>query len=377
VNTKVGGEDPKFREKITGMLDATIPYSRVIMPSQKRIQSVNWEWQGTFPGLKPYIVLTNVEGTPYLLSLIGAMNSVALPDLAEARSMAKLAFLSKIREHQSPWSTPTFLGELKETVSMVRHPLRSILRETRNYRSRAGLLARALRSKPGRLADKLEKAYLQWTYGVAPLIGDFDSAVEAIQGLFKDRVVTRISASSPTFETKVSGNSSAQFEENGWAMIMRSQQVLASYKVRLVGAMKSEADGPSLTKFRDKFSLRAKDFVPTIYELIPGSFLLDYFSTTGSALNGFFTSFENLVYVCETRRSHVLGILVLVGLPGNNAIRWPTIPSLCKLEKLAFNRDKASLAVGFNDLRIQMPNSGQWFNTFVLGMQKCRSVQNR
>jgi hypothetical protein len=119
----------------------------------------------------------------------------------------------------------------------------------------------------------------------------------------------------------------------------------------------------------------AKSFVPTAYELLPYSFLLDYVSTVGSVVNGMFTHTGSVVWKCKNLKDkEIAGVLVVpesgvTGVP----LQHPLIPHVRVLAKELFKREPASLDVGIKDIILKTPNAGQLINMLSLGFARFRS----
>jgi hypothetical protein len=367
--TKTLKKDPKWQEKVAALLDATQSYSRIDTVSNLDQPFVNWRWVGKSGGA---LVTTRLKGDP-ITQTLGAYLTMASPDTDRVRSDVKLGFLSKIRDEESPFQALPFFAELKETIDMVKHPLKGILAHTKGYRNRVTRILGAPK-KADRVSQALEKAYLQWTYGVSPLIGDIESIKDAILKMYEVEEVKRISVSGSDelpLQLRLNGT---RYIENGWGFMSTHVLSSACVKVRISGALRNKLAGPSIEKAQQVASVRLRDFVPSVYEWLPYSFLVDYISTTGDVLGGLFTNTSNLVYASESIKETKTVIGMCIPLPGitGSPISFPISAAVGKRESVTFNRSKANLSVGLRDLHWRHPSAGQWFNTAVLGIQAFR-----
>jgi hypothetical protein len=379
-DTKSGASDPKWEEKVKNRQDATLPYSRLIMPDKRGFSNspVSWQWKIS----RYYPPRTKELHTANLVGYVGANNlAVAVrnwkPTLVtdRIRSECKLAFLSKVREITTPWSGGVFLGELKELVSGIKGLGGRIFNQSLSFRSRARHQARLYRRKPARLLADLEDMYLSWTYGVAPLLGDVGSYYQAVQQLYHNAVEVPVIVTIPA-ENLVKGVSYKYSGASGSIQVRGVGWMEARASVRIVGSVKSQISGPMLEKALSLGGFQLTDFVPTLYELLPYSFLVDYFSSMGDVVNGYFTDTRGLVYCSQTERLTVKGLGTYFGAPSQvgyfKCVQFPVIPSVRKISKLSLNRSKANLSVSLKDIHLTMPNTKQWFNTAVLGLSKMR-----
>ena len=94
----------------------------------------------------------------------------AMMDKAVAQSTS--AAFSKIRAKQTPFEGQVFLGEIRETLQFLRHPLETTLK-----------LAQALEKKKGKLktAKAIADTWLEFRFGILPLIGDSIRILELAQ----------------------------------------------------------------------------------------------------------------------------------------------------------------------------------------------------
>ncbi|DAD52807.1 TPA_asm: maturation protein [ssRNA phage SRR7976356_1] len=307
----------------------------------------------------------------YLASLISTppATKVTLAEKAAMAREAKIGFLGKVREIVNPFQALPFLGELKETISMVRHPLKGITSHTRKYYKRARRIL--VRKGSGAIARDLNSAYLQWTYGVAPLIGDIANIGEAVKRLVEgeDKDVPVIMtvkrewiAESTFFIGGVSPSS---------APIGISRQVTAQDSYRIKGAVRKEilsANSPESYRFDLGISL--SEFVPTAWELLPYSFLVDYFTNVGDVLGALFTSHRAIRYYWASDKYELRGIIAGVALPQLGYTKSRSGSSVANFRYVSFKREKPDLSVSIADLSLRHPTVKQWCNTTSLALAR-------
>jgi hypothetical protein len=375
--------DPKWEEKVAKNQDATNDYSVSRFPCKSPYIngafSGNWTNRTTRSPVK--VQTASLQG--YLgASQARPDNAVFVPvDIVRLDTLAKLGMLAKIRELEHSWSAPTFLGELKETIHMVRNPLGGLFREARSYRRRARRIILSYRRRPGKMMDLLNNQYLQWTYGVSPLINDVKGAMSAIKEFLTPKIesITRLQTTlketvSPTWWV---GSRSGFYElESGRIRLMYARDAELTSSVRYICGVLEETQGPSTARAVKLSEMNlAESFVPTVYELLPYSFLLDYVSTVGSVVNGAFTHTGNVVWKCKNQKDKTVAGVILIPMAGTTGVplTYPFKPHVRVLAKELFKREGATLDVGFKDVRLKMPNTGQLINTLSLGFARFRS----
>lgn len=406
VNTKTGSNNPLYQRVIDSLGDATYPYTRAIHPVVgegffSKIQPVAWSWVNKDWRYSPspgwYNQTVQVFGYPQTFGLYPFVSMDYDPRTfaKSLDSLAKLAFLGKIREAVSSFDALPFIGELRETIGMLRHPLRGFTKTTYRYRSEVralkrvhdqamrslGYLPPALRAQQVLLqakilSDKVEKAFLQWTYGVSPLLNDVESITDTVSQMQSEPEVKRLSVTLSS-ERPVAG-STELWTYNGHAQFNRTTMESLRYRTSIRGAVFVGLEPPgSLGRLQELTRFDLMSFVPSVYELLPYSFLVDYFSTLGQVVNGVFTSTRRLVYAAHTRKIECMNTGFAIPLPGTpRPVSWPLRPSTATLRGVRLNREKPDLSVSLSDLQITMPSLGQWLNSAVLATQKVRHFED-
>lgn len=119
-------------------------------------------------------------------------------------------------------------------------------------------------------------------------------------------------------------------------------------------------------RFLDLFGLRPDQIIPTAYELIPWSWLADYFTNTGSILSAYSQSQAAVRYVVRSERTHTLATytyspdvnLTVARLKAFGAVdqfRYSGSPGTVVLERTTLVRAK--------EPKLELP-SFQWKNPF-------------
>jgi len=222
--------------------------------------------------------------------------------LSEADSRAKTYFLNKLIAHRRSLQGGVVLGELRETLTMLRNPAKALRRgmgswlddAKKRYR-RQTRIRRNLRN----FHRSLRESWLEQAFGWQPLVNDIDDAGRAINKMdYYDlgREVLFGYAEEESLAQLLTGRS----QDSGIYIDSRTQQKRA-VSVRYMGATKATVMNP--VRFATRlFGFTLADFVPTIWELIPYSFLVDYFTNIGDILNGWSYGRSDLAWSVKTTR---------------------------------------------------------------------------
>jgi hypothetical protein len=291
---------------------------------------------------------------------------------SEAFNQARSEFLSKARKAQTAFQGGVFLGELAKTIRGIRHPFETFKRAGRDYLSK---LERA-RKGFGRLAPNkreylkskvLTDSWLETQYAWAPLLSDIDGACEAL-GEFAFRDDSQVVRGKGIQETFHSVGTSVLPIGGGmelWYDVITKSRA----EVRYIGKVRIYANS-ELGYTKQNFGLSLSNFLPTIWELVPYSFLIDYFTNVGNLIDAYSFPISDVVWVNQTVRRSGLKSTVNPRFmkPTDTASEkyvWLSQdPGLCNTERYTVSRIAANPATLVPDFRITYPGASwkKWLN---------------
>jgi len=303
LNTKQGVQNPNWRAQVRQGLNATTDFSgtkyehRVVRTGGATLVYLN-QFTGARFG-------THVSGILHPWSPFTANMDVSQKASADRTALTR--FYAAARKAQTQISGPTFLGELRETVQMLKKPASKLGSMTLRYLdrishpSRRGLRSR-VKLPPKEIAQNAAKDWLQYVFGIRPLLNDTEDIAIAIARLLSEPRHTVVRGYADT-DCKLAGMSAESgFQQLNWKSRYR---VHTSYQVIYRGAIRASAFsdlGVNLAHLRDLLGFRFEEFLPTVYELIPYSFVVDYFSNVGAVLAAESYDSSNLAWVSKTTR---------------------------------------------------------------------------
>lgn len=224
-------------------------------------------------------------------------------DTGVANQTALRKFYKSIASARSAFQGGVFLGELTETLHMLRNPAKALRKGLDNYLSAVKKRGRGKRGNP--LRKTIADTWLEHVFGWRPLISDVKSAGDALnrrleryQGNFS-RIYGKGEEDQFIEQNIYSSNPTEGRNARTWY-----RRDFINRKVKYYGELRSKAT-PVLAD-ADLLGLSWEDTLPTVWELIPYSFLVDYFVNIGEVIQSW--SLQNVDLAWAGKSSKVTAI---------------------------------------------------------------------
>jgi hypothetical protein len=277
-------------------------------------------------------------GNPTSLSTTNADN-LALGRFAQKVALANTAIQGGV-----------VLGELQQTLSLLRNPARGLRRLVDDW----GRTARRIRSSrrvtslpwhKATIAQNLADAWLEVQFGWKPLLNDIRSADLALHkyNVGQSVLTRRITATEKTQSFGLNQQVLATgYGVAYWKCFLESvQNVSVTYR----GAVRVEARDPKQMD-AELLGFNPGSWLPTAWELMPYSFLIDYFTNVGGIIYGLSNLFTKLAWCNRTTRQSLVDTQVteiyqdIYGViqPGNQTFTVSYTPAKVIGEKTAVSR---------------------------------------
>lgn len=218
----------------------------------------------------------------------------------QAWQLAVGDFIRNARQVQHQFDTGAFLAELRETITFLVAPIRSVRRQSERYYQR--IKGRTLwRENQVSKLRKLSDYWLSYRFGVKPLLSDIDDAAHELA----DLVVGRI----PTLPVRGKGkweSATTAVTEGANLSIWRYRRELTDFtktEVTLRGRVRINM--PTQVIYPPSLVRTFETFVPSLWEAIPWSWAADYFTNIGDMLTALTYLESNLAWSNWTARTRV------------------------------------------------------------------------
>lgn len=273
--TQSGAKDPNWRDRVARGDNASTNYD------------VMYRW--LTPG---GVSISAVPGSPganvTFQGIIGGMDPYSGYDSIIAGKLIDQASAIALQRSRSGFSAGTVLGELRESINMVRHPANALRKLTEDYTRKVAVyrkehLRRGLSHKF--LVDinkALPDLYLELQFGWKPLASDIASGCDAIRNAVRDPNRVRFSGTASTQVTLPLQNVASynNFPTSAYRLKV-DRLVIQEYSAKVAGAASIKL-GFGMPAFQAGSTI--PDIIPSLWNCAPWSFLFDYFGNVGQVL---------------------------------------------------------------------------------------------
>lgn len=221
---------------------------------------------------------------------------------SNADNRAKARFYKKLRQDAVAFSGMTFMGELRETLHMLRRPASALYSNANGY---LDSLNKAKRSNPRHWTKAISGLWLEHAFGWLPLLNDMKDAALAWDRLVtpKRRKYISVGAEDEADTTSaiLSSYSGVQAMPQGQSMCYVERQCRRKEKtiVRYRGAITAQAEATTWDNWA-LFGFTPSEFIPTAWNLLPWSFLADYVTNIGDVLESVVTDTKSVAWANRT-----------------------------------------------------------------------------
>lgn len=332
--------------------DASLYYDTVISPTVTRRDGSEVTGQ-LYGGLLPWVGTANYSSS-------------------SVDTDARMKFLKKYREKRTAFQSGTFFGELAEAVHMIRSPAKALRSSLNSYHSVVSKRLKGLGwggSKRVRqdIADRaVAETWLEYSYGVRPFISDIADAVKVLDASptsYSEVISAQAESDSDYGVLRVFGSFGPM---SYWSDLVYKGKVSVRYK----GAVSGTISPPG---FAEQIGISWSNVLPTVWELIPYSFLVDYFTNVGDIISGVSEGIVRLNWGNKTLRTTVTREVSRSAVthsldPSQNPTSYISVPPQ-KSELVSIDRARVThISVGLSDFHFRAPGVGstKWLNIAAL-----------
>lgn len=289
-----GNHNPKWKEQIAKHVNATTVMSGTFESVTAR-PSMNSEQVGN-PNVPGGVETRVVKGFETAYQYLPASDFHPNPsiDPSSAIAQAHSKALSQVRKAQTAMSGGVFLGEIGEALRMLRHPAASLHKAIQERYLRP--LKAAKKRNPQSWKKTISQTWLEGCFGWLPFVNDLEDAMKAYKEV-SERLTDRYSKIKGIGKTMQLINESLDYYAPLANLIYKGHMTdVQEARCIIRGEVKAQAVTTAVDKAR-VFGLSPNEFIPTVWELVPWSFLVDYFTNVGDIIENACTDTSQVAWL--------------------------------------------------------------------------------
>lgn len=218
---------------------------------------------------------------------------------------ALMKFVKRVKQVNTALEGMVLAGEAAQTLRGILHPaqgLRKLVDATRlRMRNFLGRFRRSNLQRnvvPDQALEGLSEMWLEQSFHWTPLLNDIDGGARALAELSTGQNVLShsVNAKGESF-----ANSSETTSVHNVSLAKWQKRTISQEHVIVIfrGAVRARAANPATLR-QELLGFQPRNFVPSAWELLPYSFLIDYFTNIGDILAGWSVQHSDLSWCNRT-----------------------------------------------------------------------------
>lgn len=335
-NSLSGFKNPFWRSQVRLGQGATTNCSGVSFTEDlgwHRWGRFDWVIQPSIPG-RQWLIKYDV-GMRFASPIASTGGYIAPPSDTVTRVTNRVIqkFLDACQSARSAFEAGQDFGEYKETLESIHRPLHSLSDKLTSYLSSLEKAKKRYKRSPI-LRKVLADTYLEFHFGWMPLVDDIASAIVKCGSIRPPRIPINVSASED-FRGVVGQTSLSMTGHTGDTHPFVRTRDHSSYKLRYRGSINTGVDANGRTSGVQELQLLPRNWLPTAWDLLPYSWIADYFTNIGEMIQSLCFVFSDLAWAQKT--SIVKRTFSYCDVVDGSYYYWNVTPGLQRLSAYAYN----------------------------------------
>lgn len=374
MDSRTGVSNPNWKEQVRNGVTATTPMSGVKYTyevSDGSMSATRPLHPGTQDGLLGH---WSVDGFAPGLAAVNFSFGFSTEVSANNQALARL--IQDVQSQETKSQGLVFLGELRETIQLIKSPLKALREGVDSYYPM--LRRRSKGVKRSKLSDVVSGTWLEWQFAMKPLAHDVEDNIAALRHIISQEVNHSIVSGKGQDEGGDTVNL-GQTNANSFIISLlhiRKDTVTVRYK----GAWKPAIEPTSVSPVT-AFGLGTDQWIPAAWELLPWSFLIDYFTNVGDILSTTFVNTSGVSWLNKTvRRERKVHVTASLDKKATNIAMgdYASIggaPGWAKLNQTTVTRSPGVITTP--SLQLKVPGSNvKWLNIAALAAMASSNKRN-
>lgn len=372
--TRTGDRNPGWRRKVMTGVNATTDMQGVADTVDSTGGTFTYQCKQPSGGGIDYRLTVNGDVGLYHFASITPFDWVPI-STSTAYNRGLTQYLKRVGEVNRAFAGMVFLGELRETLRMIRRPAEGLRNILNAY---VVDLKRKKRKSPKEWKKNLSSAWLEYAFGMVPLVSDISDACKAYNNLTQEpgyEWVRGVGVEEKSVPTRSFSNVLLQSVPDIYAPALRySQRSTDKAVVVFKGLVRRQTRATAAGKAA-LFGFSPEQFIPTVWELLPWSFLIDYFSNIGDILETGVVDQSSIAFTNVTEIKFQImelsfGMAEMGIQSGSSRIPIESSGSTVRAVRRTVNRRADVGGLGIPSLAFELPGRpAQWANMTALFTQ--------
>jgi hypothetical protein len=298
-------KNPFWKSQVRKGVNATTQFSWDVATAEPSWYSLQWDrsWNDNQGRLAASRKGYTTGYASYELTPSGVLPDSSVVTRVTNRCIRR--FLDACDEATSSFEGGQDIGEYKETLESIHRPLHSLSLKLNQYLSALKKVRRGVKGAPA-IKKVLADTYLEFRFGWLPLADDVGKLIADAQRYRFPVIPVRGHAS----EMFSGGDQIVPFGQGGLCPygLARKLNRNITYSLRYQGAIRSGSDASGRIGLAQSLQLLPHDWLPTAWDLLPYSWIADYFTNVGDIIKSLSFVSSNLVWAkksSQTRERYI------------------------------------------------------------------------
>jgi len=294
-----GSNNPRWRDQVRQGINATT----VRNGWRQEILEHSWySYENSVrTTLDPYGTRTPSWDTTYRHSGRIGLTFPGLPNAPQgvktsAWNRAVARFIAECESVRSSVESGQDLAEWKQSAASLRKPMSSLQDHVLGYLYGCKKL-RGKALSPKNLLKTVSDSYLEFAFGWKPLALDIGDALVGLQNLHNHPDLVPVKGHARIAYAGIDGP--AGYPSGGTLKVTGSFLSKSEYSVRIKGACRSGSANGSIG-MGQALQLDLPHFAPTLWNLLPYTWIVDYFTNIGDIIEAVSFQRSNITWACAT-----------------------------------------------------------------------------
>lgn len=307
--------NPKYKQIISDEGNATTPLYAYSQSAKVEPGRINISYKDGTSGFDTYMGLSG----KYALDVSSLNLNITTTMANEAKAKATAQVYKSISQFQSTFSGQVFTGELKEILNLIKNPFAASAKLTddllrtssfHGLKQKSWYSNRVKLNRLGRNAQRnltpipkdAADLWLQYSFAISPLIND----IKDLLTLATDIALKRMHETVRGYGESVKATSQFDGTSGSTAGVVAHRLITDTYQVqniircgmtaKFLDTMRTENHSNPWIDSIDDFS----NVLPTFWELLPFSFLVDYFVNVQDIIQSAVVSQSGIAYTSNS-----------------------------------------------------------------------------